>query len=128
MSIDQIGSVVQPVVSQVQNGVPRPAGGDQSAGAESVKSSGGVQQVAQTSAATAKNAGELDGAIKTANRFLDALSQNLQFSIDKDTDKTVVKLVDVNTKEVIRQIPSKEMLDLAKALDKLQGLLIKEKA
>jgi flagellar protein FlaG len=40
----------------------------------------------------------------------------------------VVKVIDRETQDVIRQIPSQEMLDLAQALDKLQGLLIKQKA
>jgi len=39
----------------------------------------------------------------------------------------VVKLIDVKTKEVIRQIPAQEMLVIAKRLDELQGLLIKER-
>jgi len=40
----------------------------------------------------------------------------------------VVKVVDKETKEVIRQMPSKEVVELAKALDKLQGLMIKQTA
>ena len=40
----------------------------------------------------------------------------------------IVKVMDNATKEVIRQIPSVEMLAIAKALDKIQGLLIKQKA
>ena len=40
----------------------------------------------------------------------------------------MVKVIDRETEDIIRQIPSQEMLDLAKALDKLQGLLIRQKA
>jgi len=40
----------------------------------------------------------------------------------------VVKVVDLETKEVIRQIPSPEVLEIAKAVDQLQGLLIRQKA
>jgi flagellar protein FlaG len=56
------------------------------------------------------------------------VASDIQFSIDEDTDTTVVKIVDRNTQEVIRQIPSEEMLEIAKALDRLQGLLIRQKA
>ncbi|MFC6521248.1 flagellar protein FlaG [Undibacterium arcticum] len=40
----------------------------------------------------------------------------------------MVKVVDQRTQEVIRQMPSPEALEIAKALDKMQGLLIRQKA
>ena len=42
--------------------------------------------------------------------------------------KTDSKHLYAYTNEVIRQIPSEEMLEIAKALDRLQGLLVKQKA
>ena len=56
------------------------------------------------------------------------VAQNLQFSIDQDIGRTIVKVVDASTDEVIRQIPSEEIVAIAKAMDKLQGLLIKQQA
>jgi len=59
------------------------------------------------------------------------VAQDLQFSIDEDTGKTVVKIVDAVTKDVIRQIPGEEVLAIAKALgklDKLHGVLVKQQA
>ena len=50
------------------------------------------------------------------------------FSIDPDSKHVVVKLIDQQTKEVLRQIPNEEVLELSKSLDKLQGLLIKHSA
>lgn len=67
-------------------------------------------------------------AVKQINEFMKKLSQDLEFSMDSDTDRPVVKVVDQQTKEVIRQIPTQEVLDIAKALDRVQGLLIKQKA
>jgi flagellar protein FlaG len=56
-------------------------------------------------------------------------SNNLEFSIDDSTGQTVVKVVDSSTKELIRQIPSEEMLAIAKALDgEIKGLLVRNKA
>lgn len=71
---------------------------------------------------------DVDQAVEKINTAVQAVSQKLEFSIDKDTDSFIVKVVDKETKEVIRQIPSEELLNIAKALDKLQGLLIKDKA
>lgn len=70
----------------------------------------------------------LDESLRNINKSMQVLSQELEFSIDPDTDRTVVKVVDQRTKEVIRQMPSVEALEIAKALDRLQGLLIRHQA
>lgn len=67
-------------------------------------------------------------AVNKINGFLQAEQRDLQFSLDKDTGETVVKIVDSKTHQVIRQIPSETMLHLAKEFDKLKGLLFEERA
>jgi|SRR3989338_7185035 len=57
-----------------------------------------------------------------------ATANSLSFSIDKGTGKTVVQVTDALTGDVIRQIPSEELLEIAKSIDKLQGLLVRQKA
>lgn len=59
--------------------------------------------------------------------FVETMNNSLQFSIDDDSGRTVVKVVDKQTDEVLRQIPSEEMLDIARALGKLKGLLVEQK-
>lgn len=71
---------------------------------------------------------ELDTAVAKINKTLTERSQALEFSVDQDSNRTIVKVIDQNTKEVIRQIPSQETLDIAKALESAQGMLIKQKA
>lgn len=83
-------------------------------------------QIPTTSAKPSDN--QLEAVIKAVNDFVKPFNDTLLFSLDKDTGTTVVKVVDTETKEVIKQIPSEEMLALAKALDQLQGLLVKQKA
>lgn len=70
---------------------------------------------------------QLAQAVTQIQDVIKQTAQSLQFSIDKDTGTTVVKVVDTESKKVLRQIPSEEVLAIAKALDKLQGLLIKQK-
>ena len=65
---------------------------------------------------------------KTVNDFVKPFNSALQFNVDDSTGQTVVKVIDADTKEVIKQIPSEEMLALAKALDQLKGFLVKQKA
>lgn len=71
---------------------------------------------------------ELRAAVEKIQEFVSSTASDIKFSIDEDSGRTVVKVVDRETQEIIRQIPSQEMLDLAQALDKLQGLLIRQKA
>ena len=67
-------------------------------------------------------------AITAANGALKAISSSLEFTQDPSTGKTVVRIIDAGTKQVIRQFPSEEMLVIARAIDRMQGLLLKEKA
>lgn len=71
---------------------------------------------------------QLNQAVKQIQDVIKQTAQSLQFSIDKDSGSTIVKVVDTESKKVIRQIPSEEVLAISKALDKLQGLLVKQQA
>ena len=89
---------------------------------------------AQVSAATqtAQKAGpsleQVQQATRQVQQKVQAQTSNLTFAIDQGSGKTVVKLMDTETGEVIRQIPSEEMIALSEAMDKMQGLLLKQKA
>lgn len=56
------------------------------------------------------------------------VSDSLRFSIDQDSGKTVVKVVDAQTDQVIRQIPSEEVLEIAKDLERMKGLFLRQQA
>lgn len=71
---------------------------------------------------------DVESALDSINKTMKSLSHRLEFSVDEDSQRQVVKVVDPDTKEVIRQMPSKEALEIAKALDRLQGLLIRQQA
>ncbi len=67
-------------------------------------------------------------AVAALNLAMAALSREVEFTSDQATGHTVVRVVDRQTQEVIRQIPSQEMLSITHALDRLQGLLFQHKA
>jgi flagellar protein FlaG len=72
---------------------------------------------------------QLENVIRDLNQSMKANNSNLAFSIDQDTQQTVVKVVDSKTGEMIKQFPSKEAIAIAKAIgDIQQGLLLKQKA
>ncbi|MCD2515692.1 flagellar protein FlaG [Massilia sp. G4R7] len=71
---------------------------------------------------------ELDEAVKKINGSMPPAARSLEFSVDDESKQTVVKIIDVSTKEVVRQIPTTEALEIAKSLDKAMGRLISQKA
>lgn len=56
---------------------------------------------------------ELRNAVREANNISILQNRRLNFSIDEATKRIVVKVIDENTDEVVRQIPTEEMLKLA---------------
>ena len=71
---------------------------------------------------------QVQQAVAEIQKAVEPMARNLQFSIDKETGKTVVTVVDSATNEVIRQIPGEEVLAIARAIDRMQGLLFRQKA
>jgi flagellar protein FlaG len=67
-------------------------------------------------------------AASQVGHYVQNLRRDLQFRVDDRTDKVVVSVVDPDSGEVIRQIPSEEMLEVARALGQVQGLLVNTKA
>jgi flagellar protein FlaG len=85
-----------------------------------------AKQVTAPSASVKDDA--LDKAVSDINKFLKPINSSIEFSIDQESGRTLVKVIDTDTKDVLRQFPSKEALAISQELGKLQGLLVREKA
>lgn len=70
----------------------------------------------------------VEKAVKLLSDFMSDIHAEISFSIDRDSGMQVVKVIDSQSDKVIRQIPSEEAVHIAQALDKLQGLFVKDKA
>lgn len=66
-------------------------------------------------------------ATEKINQTMQRLGNNLEFTVDTETSMNIVRVVDKETNQTIRQFPSEEAVQIAKTLDKLQGLLMKVK-
>lgn len=67
-----------------------------------------------------KKSDDLKQAVSKLNDYVQNIQRDLQFSIDKESGAMVVKVIDANSKTVIRQIPSEETLRLARNLIALE--------
>ncbi|VWX35522.1 conserved hypothetical protein [Limnobacter sp. 130] len=72
--------------------------------------------------------GELIEVVQKANAALTSNQSNLKFLVDSDNGKPIVQIVDRETQEILKQIPSVEMLKIAKAIEKMQGVLMSREA
>jgi flagellar protein FlaG len=126
MSIEAIGSTVQPVMIK-GDGLQNLKSQDASVVYKHGAAPADLPLQSVKAVSHAEEEEKLKDAADKANEFVSSFNQELQFSVDKDTDKMIVKVVDKQTGDVIRQIPSKEMLEIVKALDTIHGLIIRKK-
>lgn len=85
-------------------------------------------KVAPEKAAAEPDRDEVTSAVKKLNEALPQSAQSLQFEIDEESKEVVVKIIDRDTREVVRQMPSKEALEMAKSIDKMMGRLLDQTA
>ncbi len=67
-------------------------------------------------------------AVQNLNDRVQNVQRNLEFTIDELSGNTVISVIDSETEEVIRQIPPETVLNAAKNLQRLEGLLISAEA
>lgn len=76
----------------------------------------------------AGDAQAVEQAVRKVREVFQSAVPRVQFEIDADLHRVVVKIVNAESGEVIRQIPQEEVLRLAKTLEGAQGVLLKERA
>ena len=63
---------------------------------------------------------EIDRAVKNVSGYVQNVTRELNFTIDEELDKFIVTVLDQDTGEIIRQIPTEEMLELARTFADVQ--------
>ncbi|WP_417764774.1 flagellar protein FlaG [Shewanella chilikensis] len=125
----------------IGGGLQKSTGHDNSAQTQSVQKSGGTNQAAQNPQYTVEQVEKVDAqavqdAVEKLSEFVETVSnRGLQISIDKDLSQVVLKVVNKDNEETIRQIPTEEVLDLMKRMKDLSedffgdatGLLVENK-
>ena len=66
-------------------------------------------------------------AIEKANQKLSGADREFEFSVHEKTKQIMVKIIDKETKEIVREIPSVKILDMVAKLCELNGLFVDEK-
>jgi len=128
MSVESIGSA--PAVAVQQQSTTQNS--EALAKAANQASPGSVREVPDTTSVEvekAANREELDTAVTKLNDFMQNSPQrNLSFRVDEESKAMVVVVTDATTNEVIRQMPSKEALAVARQIESMLGLILNDKA
>jgi flagellar protein FlaG len=118
-------TVVQPNVSNQarapQQGVKTDAEIVAQVAATTIKPSGINEAAQPTREVVAKAAAQLQ-------EFVSSMGRNLNFSIDETTGYNVVKVVNPDTGELIRQLPSEELLKISRDFQRLNNVLVSQRA
>lgn len=121
-SITQIpASAVRPAEAPAQS---RAGGKD---GARTVEPSG--KSLPAAAASEPADPAKLANAVSELNQYVQSIQRDLEFSVDDQSGRTIIKVVDSQSKEVIRQIPPEEVLNLVRKLElATDGTILQAKA
>ena len=86
-----------------------------------IKPSGISETVKPTKEAMEKIAADLQ-------KFVKSMGRNHSFSVDETTGYHIVKVVNPTTGELVRQLPSEELLKIARDFERLHNALVSQKA
>lgn len=88
-----------------------------------------VQGIENTQAVEERSVDEHEviKAIEKANKHIRSFDRRLEFSIHDSTKQIMVKVIDTDSGDVIREIPSEKILDMVAHLWQISGILIDEK-
>lgn len=121
--ITGIGGAGNGIVVQTGNGVEP----DAAAPARNADKQASLAAAAARADKPAREA-EVQQSAAKVQQMLTQAAPNLTFAIDKDSGRTVIRVIDPTSHDVLRQIPSEEILRLDKNIDqmisRLKGLLI----
>jgi len=68
----------------------------------------------------------IEGAVSDLNMLAQKMRRELQFSVEKDSGELVVKIIDKETDEVVRQIPPEVLLELRKRMTEAAGAIFSD--
>ena len=108
----------------IERKAPEPkvdAAADAAATAAKAKAEVNVQQYAQASKEVMQVAAQqIQGYLRDSGR-------NLNVSVDESTGYYVARVVNPETGEVVRSLPSEETLRIARSIDQMRGLLVNQR-
>ena len=73
---------------------------------------------------SAEQQAELTAAVDKLNSYVQSVQRTLDFQLDEDSGKTIIRVYDKESEELIRQIPGELAVELAQKLNEEEPLLL----
>ena len=77
--------------------------------------------------ATEEQLAAIQDRVVELNSYMQNLNRSLKFSVDDQSGETVIRVIDSETDELIRQIPAEELLVVRSSLEEYRGMLLEMK-
>jgi len=77
---------------------------------------------------TEKRMEALKGAIGDLNIVMENFRKSIRFALYKQTDELYAQVINVDTNEVIKTVPSEEMLAVMERIDRMLGMFVDEES
>ena len=100
--------------------LPTAPGSSSSASAQAAVSGNGLPAQGQKEAKAIGTT--VDKAVVQVNDYLQVQKRSLEFSVDKSTGQTIIKVIDQSSGKVVRQIPPEYVVRLAQTLLEHNGV------
>ena len=78
-----------------------------------------VEELKSTMSGKEGSEDDLRDAVEKVNQYAEIQKVSLRLQVEKELQQVIVKVVDIETDEVIRQIPSEQTIAIAKRLDEV---------
>lgn len=70
---------------------------------------------------------QLENVAKQLQEFIGKMNRGLEFTVDEDSGRDVIKVIDKNSGDIIKQYPSEEVLSLVAKLSEATGNFVDSK-
>ena len=66
---------------------------------------------------------DVERAVERLNELMSSTQRSLRFKVDEGSGRTIITVINETTKEIVRQIPSEEVLAVSQTLEELGSLI-----
>ncbi|SNZ05170.1 flagellar protein FlaG [Terribacillus aidingensis] len=105
--------------------VIQPSGNKNPAAAENVHKQDNVSE--ESNPYIDYDKADIEKVIEKMNQFLEPTHTNMKFELHEELERYYVTVVDSETKEVVKEIPPKKLLDAYAKMAEFMGILVDEK-
>ena len=121
VNVDETTAAVTRAQAEDDKGGGSEGAGKQQAGANQ------MQQLSARQAQQQQKSEQLKKAIAEMNRRINNSNEEAVFGVHEDTNRIMIKIMDKETKEVIKEFPPEKTLDMIARIWEMAGILVDEK-